>query len=71
MKDINHRRKCKKAKIAEELDFDKLARELKRNNKSKPKYNGKGKDYKNKNNKNNNRNNNNKSKKYPNNKKDK
>lgn len=53
MKDTNHRRKCKKAKVVEELDFDKLARELKRNNKSKPKYNGgkgKGKDYKNKNN---------------------
>ena len=37
-KETNHRRKCKVAKVAEELDFDKLAKELKRNNKFKPKY---------------------------------
>lgn len=77
-KETNHRRKCKVARVAEELDFDKLAKELKRNNKFKPKYdsnknknNGKNykkndnkqKDFKNKNQ------NSNKNKKYP--KKDK
>ena len=34
-KETNHRRKCKVDKVAEELDLDKLARELKKNNKSK------------------------------------
>ena len=33
-KETNHRRKCKVDKVAEELDLDKLARELKKNNKS-------------------------------------
>ena len=31
-KETNHRRKCKVDKVAEELDLDKLARELKKNN---------------------------------------
>ena len=37
-KETNHRRKCKVDKVAEKLDLDKLARELKKNNKSKPKF---------------------------------
>lgn len=46
-KETNHRRKCKVNKVAEEIDFEKLEKELKRNNKSKPqnknfKNNGKG-----------------------------
>ena len=36
-KETNHRRKCKVDKVAEELDLDKLARELKKNNKNSPK----------------------------------
>ena len=36
-KETNHRRKCKVDKVAEELDIDKIAKELKKNNKYKPK----------------------------------
>ena len=35
-KETNHRRKCKVDKVAEELDLDKLARELKKNNNNHP-----------------------------------
>ena len=61
-KETNHRRKCKVEKVVEELDLDKLARELKKNNKSKPQFKGDKKQ----NNGKNNKNNNNKSKDFKN-----